>query len=203
MDICDNLLFSIDKKTGIWKGIGASSFHLFDSSFCLKLSKFFKKEKAISIVDLGCGMGQYVKNLRKDGFICDGFDGNPNTFQLTCGLCDTVELTKPNLELKLKYKKYDWVLSLEVGEHIPKKYENRFLSNLASVASKGIVLSWAVLGQGGDGHINEQSNEYIEKKMKSLSFKRDKEAEIGLRESTTNCIWFKETVMVYRNNQKM
>ena len=36
----------------------------------------------------------------------------------------------------------DWVLSLEVGEHVPSRYEDMYLRNLHAHNCKGIILSW-------------------------------------------------------------
>lgn len=47
----------------------------------------------------------------------------------------------------------DWVVSFEVGEHIDKAFEDIFIDNLVSLSTKGVVLSWAVEGQGGLNHM--------------------------------------------------
>jgi tryptophanyl-tRNA synthetase len=44
---------------------------------------------------------------------------------------------------------YDWIISLEVALHIPEKYEAVYLDNILRHAKEGIILSWAVPGQGG------------------------------------------------------
>jgi tryptophanyl-tRNA synthetase len=44
---------------------------------------------------------------------------------------------------------YDWIISLEVAEHIPEKYEAVYLDNIFRHAKEGIILSWAVPGQIG------------------------------------------------------
>ena len=87
-------------------------------------------------------------------------------------------------------KKYDWVISLEVGEHIPKEYENIFIENLHKNNIRGIVLSWAIKGQGGDGHVNEQDNYYIKNIFQDLCYENDLEAENTLRELSEHA-WFK------------
>ena len=46
-------------------------------------------------------------------------------------------------------------MSLEVGEHLPKEFEDIFINNLDNNNNYGIVLSWAIKGQGGYGHYNE------------------------------------------------
>jgi hypothetical protein len=96
-------------------------------------------------------------------------------------------------------KKFDWVLCLEVGEHIPKSFEDILLKNLDRHNSKGIILSWATVGQKGYGHINEQSNEYIKNTMQGLGYHNDLKTEnIFRRRSSLS--WFKNTIMVFRKN---
>jgi hypothetical protein len=53
------------------------------------------------------------------------------------------------------------IISLEVAEHIPEKYEAVYLDNIFRHAKEGIILSWAVPGQGGLSHINNKPIEYV------------------------------------------
>ena len=39
-------------------------------------------------------------------------------------------------------------MSLEVGEHLPQEFENIFIHNLHNNNKSGILLSWAIKGQG-------------------------------------------------------
>ena len=39
----------------------------------------------LSVIDLGCGMGEYVKAFRAAGLDANGLDGNPDTATLTQG----------------------------------------------------------------------------------------------------------------------
>lgn len=94
--------------------------HAFDSNLCNDIKIFFEHENTESKVDLGCGLGKYTIELKKKVQTCDG---NPSTKELTNGVCDILDLSKTHLF----DNKYDWVLSLEVGEHIPKEYENIFI----------------------------------------------------------------------------
>lgn len=190
---------TVDPETGIWQGKHADCAHFYDGKLSSALSNFFKTENASTIVDLGCGTGAYVKDLRKAEFICDGFDGNPDTPIITGNVCTVADLTNPELQLNKEGKKYDWIFSFEVGEHLPKQHEMIFLQNVTKHARNGIVLSWAKKGQGGLGHVNEQNNDYIEAKMLELNWKRDFQAEEKLRLSTSpHCFWFRDTIMVYR-----
>ena len=47
----------------------------------------------------------------------------------------------------------DWVMSLEVAEHIPPQFTDAFLRNVRCHARVGAVISWALPSQrGGLGH---------------------------------------------------
>jgi hypothetical protein len=77
-----------------------------------------------------------------------------------------MDLTIPHFGLK----SYDWAISIEVGEHIPSKYESIFLDNIFRHAKEGIILSWAVPGQGGLAHINNKPLKYVFRKMRENNF---------------------------------
>ena len=167
---------------------------LMEESFDGKLFEEFKtifKDKMV--LDLGCGHGYYTKRLMDSGIYCEGYDGNPNTEKLTNGICKVQDLTTDfNLT-----KKFDWVLCLEVGEHIPSEYEETFINNIDRNCKEGVILSWAVIGQGGDGHVNCKSNEDVKKIFEKRGYYNDIELENQLREES-EINWFKNTLMVFR-----
>lgn len=176
---------------GYWIGTESKSQHAFDPLLCKGIVNFFKQQHCQSVIDFGCGMGKYVEELNKHDIDAYGVDGNPNTPELTNSKCGVLDLS-----VKQDIGKYDWVMSLEVGEHLPKEYEDIFISNLHNHNTKGVLLSWAIKGQGGHGHYNEQNNDYIKKKFEDLGYTNDVEAEQRLRQ---NCSlrWFRNTIMVF------
>jgi tryptophanyl-tRNA synthetase len=70
-------------------------------------------------------------------------------------------------------RQYDWIISLEVAEYIPEKYEAVYLDNIFRHAKEGIILSWAVPEQEGLSHINNKPIEYVSKVMRENGFQRD------------------------------
>lgn len=180
---------------GYYLGTDHSDQYYFDASLTSALVQFFKSQQTESIVDFGCGNGDYVKALRNHQFYCEGYDGNPDTFSISGGAANVADLSQP-IDLG---KQFDWVLSLEVGEHLPKKYERTFIENLHRHNKKGIILSWAVKGQGGKGHFNEQNNDYIKSVMAQYGYINDLAAETALRQRAS-IPWFKNTVMVFRKS---
>jgi len=171
--------------------------HYFDKPLAEAIATFLKKERARAVVDFGCGAdGHYVKYLLKNEISCDGFDGNPYSPEVSDGLVRVLDLSEPiNIETK-----YDWVISLEVGEHIPAKYETTFVENLHKANTKGIILSWAVEDQKGRGHFNCRNNDYIKNIFAQYGYENDVETEKKLR-NKAHFGWFHNTIMVFRKKQ--
>ncbi len=167
--------------------------HVTDWKLADAIVDFLKSEKAEALVDFGCGDGDYVNHFIQKGIQAVGYDGNPVTEDASGGTCFILDLSNP-VDL---HQRYDWVMSLEVGEHLPKQYETIFIENLVRHVKDGLILSWAIKGQGGTGHFNEQNNDYIKKIFADMGWYNDLEAECHLRESAA-VHWFKNTVMVFR-----
>lgn len=118
-----------------------------------------------SVVDVGCGVGYWLK-VWKDDFNVDdilGVEGDYVTdavFQFDKKYLKTADLKLP---LSLP-KKYDLVMSMEVAEHIPENCADVFINNLVN-AGDIVLFSAAIIGQLGTYHINEQMPEYWAKKF--------------------------------------
>ena len=80
-----------------------------------------------------------------------------------------------------------------------KKYEAVYLDNIFRHAKEGIILSWAVPGQGGLSHINNKPIEYVTKVMRDNGFKRDAEKTMKLQTSAS-LSWIKSNINVYVRN---
>lgn len=91
----------------------------------------------------------------------------------------------------------DWVASLEVGEHVPERYESAFFDNLHRNNLCGVVLSWAVPGQSGRGYVNCRDNEYVVSATRRLGYVVIVEAtKSGRARADKFC--FRNTYMVFR-----
>lgn len=187
-------MIKINEK-GYWE-TDTSIGYFYDPNLSLNLIHILKENNSNSVVDFGCGIGDYVRDIKESGIHCEGYDGNPNTGILTKGLCGVLELSEPfYLE-----NKFDCVLSFEVGEHIPKQYEQTFLNNICNHTKDLIILSWAIIGQGGDGHINCQNNEYIINQIESRGFFYQEQTSLMLRNSATTVEWFKNTILAFKRD---
>ena len=149
------------------------------------------KESNSNIVDLGCGRGWYVNALQRAGVEVIGYDGNPKVKEQG-ELFFQCDLAEPQPWLQ----QFDIALCLDVGEHVPAPYADQLLDNVCNAARKHVVLSWAVPGQPGHGHINCQDNDWVEERMEQRGFRRNTVVEMMLR-NTTALTYFKDTLMVY------
>ena len=177
---------------GYWETTDASG-HVFDRQLCDTLLDYFRRKRIRSLFDFGCGMADYHRVFEANGIHSLAYDGNPHTPQLTGGRAKVLDLSRPfDLECKLKC-----VLSLEVGEHIPKEYESIFIDNLVLHSVKFIILSWAIPGQIGDGHVNCQPNAYIINQLDQRGYSFQ-EKDSDFLKSGSSAAWFINTIMVFK-----
>lgn len=110
---------------------------------------------ARSLVDVGCGIGDWVRaalDLGVEDVL--GIDGRyvdtddlviPGDRFLAADLAESLEVAR----------RFDLVLSLEVAEHLPPARATSFVSDLCRLGDV-VLFSAAVPGQGGQNHVNEQ-----------------------------------------------
>jgi len=179
-----------NRETGIWDEKDLRKGHKHDQKLKVMLAEMFSPK---AMADLGCGDGWYCRYFKEDcGWpVVHGYEGNVPDYAVYDDIM-VLDLSK----IRYVDIAYDLVTCLEVGEHIPKRHEQKFLDNMARFASKDLVLSWAVPGQGGRGHYNEQPNDYIIGEMEKRKFKYIEDKSNKLREST-ELKWFRNTLMVF------
>lgn len=175
---------------GFWTSTNIGDSYPFDKSLTDHLAQTLFKGKVVA--DFGCGRGKYVDRLNNFNIKCYGYDGNPLTKEINPN-CNILDLSQP-IQLNMKF---NWILSLEVGEHIPKEYEHVFIDNINRHNIEGVILSWAIVDQGGYGHVNEQPNQYIKQKMKDIGYRNDIKTETSLR-YLCELKWLKNTLMVFK-----
>jgi hypothetical protein len=184
---------NIDPETGIWSMNIAKKRHKCDTLLTGIIGTMYNPER---VADLGCGDGRYCAIFKAFGWpVVHGYEGTLNISKL--GVYDDI------MFLNLTKKRvigidYDLVICLEVGEHIPPKYEQTVLDNIAEFTSRYLVLSWAVPGQySASGHVNCQPNDYIIQQMANRNIKFSDKTTYKLREHS-EFKWFKKGVMAFK-----
>ena len=171
-------------ERGIWTKEQEYLTHQFDQRLANVIINLFEVN---TVADIGCGNGAYTAYLNEHGLKCKGYDGSPFTPQ-SCEIRDFSRVQDIG--------KFDLVLCLEVGEHIPVYYQDVFINNVCNATYKYIILSWAIPGQGGDGHVNCQDNYYVIGEVQRRGFQLDSHLTNLLR-LEASLSWFKNTILVF------
>jgi len=174
-------------KTGAWI-ISEQYEYLLDYDLANRLVTFFRNS---SVIEFGAGTGRYTSYLKNEGINIRGYDGVENISELSKGLVQSLDLTKP-----VELEPSEWVLCLEVAEHIPRRFENIFLENIQKNSKVGVVLSWAEPSQPGVGHVNNREQGYVKKIMSRGGLQYVEKSSNLLRESS-KLWWFKKNIMVF------
>lgn len=166
--------------------------HMTDMSLVKALSDFLKGK---TVGSFGDGPGAYKRELLKLNQVqlYDAFDGAPYCKETSKGLVTFMDLTVPQYGIPM----YDWVMSLEVAEHIPKDFEPVYIDNMVRHSREGIILSWAVPGQGGLAHINNRPFSYVKDLLEFHGFKHDNKTSESLKYKCT-FKWLRDNLNVFR-----
>ena len=122
-----------------------------------------------SIVDVGCGVGTWLKAAGELG-IRDlaGLDGayvDRSMLQIPADQFTATDLTQP-FHLR---RTFDAALSLEVAEHLPEASAASFVESLTRLAPV-VLFSAAIPKQMGEHHVNEQWQSWWIERFSRLGF---------------------------------
>lgn len=156
-----------------------------------------------SVIDFGCGPGNYLLPFKRAGAEVLGLDADP-----LAGRCLPVDsfkradLREPHIALR---RYYDLALCIEVAEHIHEEFADALVDNLCECAGT-IFWSAATPGQGGQFHHNEQPPEYWAVKFGLRGFKfhpRDGEirAAIAANEECRKVEWLVNNARIYTRDR--
>lgn len=159
-----------------------------------------------SYLEFGSGLGhlaQYIaQHTEADPIHCIEPNGIKGAYNELRPKLFPVDIFTQNTPEELK-QKYDLVLSIEVAEHIDRKYHDQLFDTLCSLCSKWMIFSAARPGQaaeqGGHGHIAERPEEEWKSELLSrgLIFEPNKTQEIRATCDTKN-INHRRNLMVFR-----
>lgn len=150
------------------------------------------------VLDVGAGQGQYkyiFSQIRPD-VDWFGVDGAINVEQYTQEFVHYHDICVDHpVEWNLNF---DWVVSIEVAEHLPIECQEEYIFLLTQTSRYGVVLSWSD-EYAPPHHINPRNNSYVKQLLGSHGFISDELAETQLRESVSELLYLKDTLMVFRN----
>ena len=181
---------AIPLSTGAWR-LSVHYIYLIDLGLVGALLQLFGSGAAV--IEFGAGMGCYADALRSRGVRVTAFDGAPHIREQTHGSVGHADLTS---DLTATVGSAEWVMALEVGEHIPPHAEDAFLHNIVSHASTGIVLSWS--DGMGNGHLNPRPQSYVRRKMGALGWDLNANVTRLLRSSVSSVRWLRDNLQAFR-----
>lgn len=182
---------NIISPTGFW--IEYEDYdHVFIKELSDVINDYVKEHNIKTVYDFGCGTGEYLDKLTKEvsGITATGFEGSPNGIIYN-------NIVEKDLSSKLNLEPVDLVISIEVGEHIPKEFEQNFIDNISNSSKKHVIFSWAIEGQDGNGHINCQNNDYIISEMEKRGWNFDSSRTEEARKVMPQDIWIVNTLMFF------
>ncbi len=183
-------------ETGYWNPLVAHYYHVHSKSLSNWIAEFLKNQKDVQIIDFGCGLGNYLLDLQNNGFTkLVGFEGKKPLKAVFNNIIEQ-DLTTIN-----SHNFQGNVISLEVGEHIPVEFESVFINNIANAVleNKFLILSWAVVGQPGFGHVNCIDNIDLIPKIEEKGFKYlNHESESARNVVEDSVEWYRDTILIFQ-----
>jgi len=180
-------------NTGYWSKEWAPAHHAHSDKLSSWICNFLSEDKEKKIYDFGCGMGKYLNDLYNNGFTnLLGVEAEPPYTDYE------FEIRQQNLTEDFNFGEVGTVISLEVGEHIPKQFMDEYLNNLIKHCDKYLILSWALRGQGGFGHVNELNNDEIIPVVESKGFRFLEDKSMEARQNIEDSYWyFRNSVLIF------
>lgn len=135
------------------------------------INTFKLEPEKSAIVDVGCGIGDYVAELKGLGLNSWGIEGSEaaKEFFVTSRI-SIFDLRKSLIDDTTDMDtRFDLAFSLEVAEHIHPDYADVYVDNLCSL-SDDVLISAAIPGQKGHGHVNCAPKNYWLKKFKEFGY---------------------------------
>lgn len=157
----------------------------------------FDRIEPRSVVDVGCGSGEWADVARRKGLSdylgVDGSYGDHTTIDASHFL--ERDLTRA-LDLG---RTFDLVISLEVAEHLPIERSEGFIEDLVTLAP-AVLFSAAIPGQGGVGHVNEQWQSWWAHQFARHGYAAHDVVRPHVWNDDRVAVWYRQNTILYRRD---
>ncbi len=159
--------------TGAWQN-PTLLYYKHDTSIPYIITEFCAMQNIDSVLDIGCGTGNYVAEIRKKGIAITGFDANPHTPELSA-----LFLSKDDTPCEVADLTDDWsdeepfpmVMCIDVCGYIPKTYHEQVLNNLSHLVGRYLFINWQDLQDDTMINIPKQDHPYSEEETIAMFHK--------------------------------
>ena len=167
------------------------------------LPVLFEIYKPSSILDVGCGLGNWIEVAKKiSGAEIKGVDGDYVDRRLL--KIEENEFVEKDLTKTFDLnRKFDLAICLEVAEHLPEASAEGFIKSITN-HSDVIMFSAALPGQGGQHHINEQWPSYWQEHFNNCGFEMMDFFRFKIWNNPKIEYWYKQNLfLVVRKGHKL
>jgi hypothetical protein len=165
------------------------------------LTELFRTYKPNSVLDIGCGQGTWLSVAQRLGVkTLHGLDGP--WVRADAMLSRDISFQPINMEESIPVsQKYEMAMSVEVAEHLSVVRAKSIVEALCQ-ASDLVLFGAAVIGQGGENHINEQRQSYWVELFEQQGFRCFDSIRPTVWNSTAVAPWYRQNTLVYVNQQR-
>jgi len=122
-----------------------------------------------TVIDMGSGNCYYLNGCYNAGASVCGLEYSYETCKEFIPVQILKYIHQADLSKPINRGKFDCAMSYECGEHIAPEYSDIFVDNLCN-ASKTVIFSAAIEGQGGENHLCERPQSYWIDKFASRGY---------------------------------
>jgi SAM-dependent methyltransferase len=149
-----------------------------------------------SVADVGCGLGDWLAAFQRLGagevLGVDGDYVDRSELRIPSDRFRAADLSQPfNLG-----GRFDLVICLEVGEHLPAGRSADLVATLTD-AAPAVLFSAAIPGQGGVGHVNEQWPAYWRGLFDAKGYQRLDVIRPKVWDDDRIAYWYRQNMFLY------
>ena len=159
-----------------------------------RLCRYLNINETSSLIDVGCGEGWFARQFAMDsGCEVLGIDGDAHEGYHPA---TNIPYDQHDLREKLLVAPADFVVCLEVAEHLPEYRARSFVAELCGRAKEAVIFSAAIPGQGGTGHVNEQWPDYWEALFAEAGFAMSGAVRFHIWNDDRIENWYRQNLMI-------
>jgi SAM-dependent methyltransferase len=172
-----------------------------ESSAVVVVPLLYKMLEPSSVVDVGCGTGEWLAAFQRQGVKdVQGLDGpwvDPAQLSIDATCFRAADLTEP----PSLGRRFDLVTSFEVAEHLPERAAVPFVEYLTGLGDV-VAFSAAIPFQGGTSHLNEQWQNYWSELFAARGFAAFDVVRPVIWLNQAVEFWYRQNLIVYMAEER-